>query len=164
MIPFDPTWEYYTPDPEFAPDPEEAEADRAVAVAELMSLHTDTGVFLRSHRKVSLLGECEQCKRPIRSDRVTERRFCSRRCVYEFRWPKTATPRPCQTCGVTIVNRKLITTGAKYCSRDCYVATLRKPIAERPCKACGKLFTPVRLGTPGVACSRICGGKLRRTP
>lgn len=156
-IDFDPAWEYYQPEE----DPD-ADSFRAVAEAEFASLHAESSVLHRLAPSY-VVGECIQCKRPIRGTGDIQRpyKFCSRRCLYDNRYANSAkaaaVTRPCQTCGAEITNRKLLATGAKFCTHACYTASRKATPVIRECKACGNPFTVARASLKNVTCSKACG-------
>jgi len=65
-------------------------------------------------------------------------------------------PRCCERCGVEIVCKQKIRDKAKYCSRKCFLETVRKP---RSCLRCGMSITRPRgnkRADAGKYCSKKC--------
>lgn len=121
---------------------------------------------------------CEHCGVTFKPKASNRTRFCSRDCSYahlkvhgrpERRKPQVqAEPWPtCEICGKPASIRT-----AKTCSEECraeynrrysrVLSASKKAIEPRPCKECGKVFTPEYGNKRKSYCSDQCGKKARR--
>jgi hypothetical protein len=187
----DPSWEYFTPDPEVA----EVLRTERVDFADLMDsrLYKTRNQGLRFGRgnPDAFIGRiapkryeveradlrhrpCKTCGEFFLPER-TSRRYCSRDCSPSPGAPRLHLDRPCQVCNALF---RPESAGTKYCSVRCTGVAQRGPNykprrasaspvcrpkrADRPCSTCGVQFHP----TCDTArfCSRKCSDLARRRP
>jgi 5-methylcytosine-specific restriction endonuclease McrA len=124
---------------------------------------------------------CEQCGKDFLAwSTKPNAKFCSNQCKFTaakkgrkpYVWPKErrlTRPRVCEQCGKAfLASAQAVSLGkGRFCSRQCYGASIRTALVDRTCDECGKSFQVyphvVRNGG-GHFCSRSCSAKSKRGP
>lgn len=104
---------------------------------------------------------CPICSKEFKTakSRHLEKIYCSSECSTEARIKrKRQNEERTKTCPICGKEFKTCGWGRKFCSRDCREKSRLRPIVEKICKGCGKVFktSKVRGPTAKVYCSREC--------
>ncbi|MBE8539411.1 LAGLIDADG family homing endonuclease [Geoglobus acetivorans] len=105
--------------------------------------------------------KCLNCRKEFQvpPSKIEKRRFCSKRCFYEFR--RKRVNKICQNCGKEFEVWQSRRDKAKFCSHECRLDYDRKTSVKikRICQGCGKEFYifPYRVKRgEGKFCSKKC--------
>jgi transposase len=101
-----------------------------------------------ARRKPALVLTCEQCGCQYVPSQRKVGRFCSRGCFTDFQRKR---PTECAVCRDPIPGR-----GSKYCSRDCYYRSKRKPEVVLTCVRCRTGFSVAPSAARRKYCTRQC--------